>query len=59
MADILKVDLVALPTSSVFEGHAYLQHANAEHMGTNNMRYHAFLFPDDVKLQDSIVFAYK
>lgn len=58
MADILKMDPVFLPHFRVFAGHGYLQHAGAEYVVSHNMNYHIYIHPDDVNLQDGIVFAY-
>lgn len=59
MADLLTLEPVVLPPHSVFVGHGYLQHAGAEYLGQVNLRYHVYLSPEDLDLQDSISFAYQ
>lgn len=58
LALILNVDAIQLPPSSVFVGHGYSQHVGAELLGHGSLRYHAYLFSDDMTIHDSIVFGY-
>lgn len=58
IADMLKMDPIVWLTHDVFVSHSYPQHVDAEYVGTHNMRYHFYIFPDDVILQDRTLLAY-
>lgn len=50
VAVMLKMDHAILSLFSVFVGHGYLQQAGAEYVNIHKMRYHVYIFPDDVNL---------
>lgn len=58
LALILKIDAIQLPSFSVIVMHGYLQNAGAEFLGNGSLRYHAYLFPDDMTLHGSIIYGY-
>lgn len=59
LADMLKMDPVVLPPYSIIVVHGHLNHAGVEYVDSNYMRYDIYIYPDDVNLQDGIVFAYE
>lgn len=46
------------PPHSMFFGQGYLQHAVAEYLGHENLRYHLNLCPEDVDPHESILCSY-
>ena len=52
----LAMTKITIPATSVFFGHGYLHHAGSEYDGSGALRYHAYLRPETVDIQDAIHF---
>ena len=49
---------ITIPGNSVFFGHGYLHHAGAGYSGSNCLRYHTYIRPEEVELPDAIHFSH-
>lgn len=52
----LAMTKVTIPANSIFFGHGYLHHAGSEYDASGALRYHAYLRPETVDLEDAIHF---
>lgn len=58
LAHIFNLDAIKLPLFSLLIEKSYMKHAGAEYLGPTSLRYHVYLFPNNITFHDSIIIAY-
>lgn len=58
LARMLKMTEITIPARSIFIGHGLLQHAGCGWLGFQALRYHMYIIPTGMEMEDSVFYAF-
>lgn len=58
LSQMLRLEVVTIPTYSVSVRHEYLQHGGCDRRGSHSLQYHTYLIASTYNLKDSVVCAF-